>query len=56
MQQAQSSSIMEVAKGTRKDSSPMRTIPIVTMTFLPGTAIAVRRSRCDRIFLYLTES
>ena len=31
----------QVAEETRQDSAAMKTIAIVTLTFLPGTAVAV---------------
>lgn len=34
----------EIAEATLRDSSAMRTIAILTMVFLPGTAVAVGRS------------
>jgi len=34
----------KIAEATRLDSAAMKTIAIVTMLFLPGTAIAVRRA------------
>lgn len=33
----------QVAEETRMDSAAMKTIAIVTLTFLPGTAVAVSR-------------
>ena len=34
----------QVAEETRQDSAAMKTIAILTLTFLPGTAVAVRYS------------
>lgn len=41
----------KLAEDTRLDSSSMRTIAIVTMLFLPGTAIAVSRSATHWFYL-----
>lgn len=35
-------STAQVAEETRQDSAAMKTIAVLTLTFLPGTAIAVR--------------
>jgi len=32
----------QVAQETRQDSAAMKTIAVLTLTFLPGTAVAVR--------------
>lgn len=34
----------QIAEATMRDSAAMRTIAILTMIFLPGTAVAVSRS------------
>jgi hypothetical protein len=34
-------SARQIAEATRRDSAAMRTIAVLTMLFLPGTAVAV---------------
>ena len=45
----------QVAEETRQDSAAMKTIAVLTLTFLPGTFIAVSPNvRCDYSFSPLT--